>query len=392
MGPTPAGFRLSHLAALDGLRGVAILVVMLFHATLDRGPRPSGGFLGVDLFFVLSGFLITALLLQEWQRTGGVALGAFYARRALRLLPALFAVIAVVLLAPGAFYQSVRPWRDAALAALHTTNWVMAYGGSIGFFDHTWSLTIEEQFYLLWPPFLVLLLALGARRRYVLGVVGLGILTATWLRFEWWEGPESVRRLYYGLDTRFDGLLIGCLLALAIGWSLIPHSRRVERGIQATAAVSAVVLALCVFTMEEESRLTYQGLGSLALLACAGLVLHVVHCPSRLSRLLLENRPLVWVGRISYGLYLWHFPIFNGMLNATRMEKAGITGPALLTVRFAVAFAVAALSFALIERPFLRWKRRFARRRVTAGAAVPDTVGEPGRPERRPASDRVAPA
>ena len=392
MAPASAAFRLSHLAALDGLRGVAILAVMFFHATLDQGPRPSGGFLGVDLFFVLSGFLITALLLQEWERTGGVALGAFYARRALRLLPALFGVIAVVLLAPGLFYQSARPWRDAALAALHTTNWVMAYGGSIGFFDHTWSLTIEEQFYLLWPPLLVLLLSLGARRRYVLGLVGLGILTATWLRFDWWEGPQSVRRLYYGLDTRFDGLLIGCLLALAVCWNLIPHSRRVERAIQAAAAVSAVVLTLCVVTMEEESRLTYQGLGSLALLACAGLVLHVVHRPSRLSRLLLENRPLVWVGRISYGLYLWHFPIFNGMLNPTRMAKVGITGPALLTVRFAVAFAVAALSFALIERPFLRWKRRFTRRRVTAGAAIPDTVAEPARPERRPASDRVAPA
>jgi peptidoglycan/LPS O-acetylase OafA/YrhL len=385
-------FRLRHLAALDGLRGVAIILVMLFHATLYRGPRPSGGFLGVDLFFVLSGFLITALLVDEWERTSGVALRAFYARRALRLLPALFALIAVVLLAPGLFYQSARSWRDATLAALHTTNWVMAYGGSVGFFDHTWSLTIEEQFYLLWPPLLVLLLSLGARRRYVLAVVGLGILAATWLRFEWWEGPESVRRLYYGLDTRFDGLLIGCLLALALSWNLVSRSRRVERAIQAAAVVSAVVLAVCVLTMEEESRLTYQGLGSLALLACAALVLHVVHCPSRLSRLLLENRPLVWVGRISYGLYLWHFPIFNGLLNPTRMEKMGISGPALLTVRFAVAFLVAALSFALIERPFLRLKRRFARRRAATGAALAEAEREPSRMEPRPASDRAAPA
>jgi peptidoglycan/LPS O-acetylase OafA/YrhL len=106
----------------------------------------------------------------------------------------------------------------------------------------------------------------------------------------------------------------------------------------------------------------------------------------------LENRPLVWVGRISYGLYLWHFPIFNGLLNPTRMEKMGISGPALLTVRLAVAFLVAALSFALIERPFLRLKRRFARRRAATGAGVAEAEREPSRSERRPASDRAAPA
>lgn len=391
MSPDSTPFRLPHLAALDGLRGVAILTVMFFHATLYRGPSPRGGFLGVDLFFVLSGFLITALLMQEWQRAGGVALGAFYARRALRLLPALFAVIAVVLLVPGVFYQAARPWREAGLAALHTTNWIMAFGGNVGFFDHTWSLTIEEQFYLLWPPLLVLLLTLRVRRPVILAVVAIGILVPTWLRFEMWHGLSSVKRLYYGLDTRFDALLIGCLVALVASWDLIPRSRRVLNTIRAAATVSAVVLAVCVATMVEESRLTYQGLGSLALVACACLVLHVVYCPTRLSRLLLENRPLVWVGRISYGLYLWHFPIFNGMLNPTRMAKVGITGPTLLTVRFAVAFLIAALSFALIERPFLRLKRRFERRRAPVEAAGAGAGREPRAP-RGAAADQRAPA
>ena len=110
----PKPFRLAHLPALDGLRGVAILTVMLFHATLNLagGPRPLGGFLGVDIFFVLSGFLITALLLQEWERTGAVNLKAFYARRALRLLPALFTLLGFVLLVPGLFYRSEPPWKD----------------------------------------------------------------------------------------------------------------------------------------------------------------------------------------------------------------------------------------------------------------------------------------
>jgi len=384
-------FRLTHFAALDGLRGVAILTVMFFHATLYRGPRPSGGFLGVDLFFVLSGFLITALLMQEWQRSGGVALGAFYARRALRLLPALFTLIAVILLVPGVFYQTVRPWRAAGLAALHTTNWIMAFGGNVGFFDHTWSLTIEEQFYLLWPPLLVLLLTLKVRRPAILAVVTIGILAPTWLRFELWHGLPSVKRLYYGLDTRFDTLLIGCLVALVASWDLIPRSRRVLGTIQVAAALSAAVLAVCVATMVEESSLTYHGLGTLVAVACACLVLHVLYCPSRLSRLLLENRPLVWVGRISYGLYLWHFPIFNGMLNPTRMGKLGITGPALLTVRFAMAFLVAALSFSLIERPFLRLKRRFGRRRAPVEAPAPDVGREPRAP-RSAVADRGVPA
>ena len=384
-------FRLTRVAALDGLRGVAILTVMLFHATLYRGPRPSGGFLGVDLFFVLSGFLITALLMQEWQRSGGVALGAFYARRALRLLPALFALIAVILLVPGVFYQSARPWRAAGLAALHTTNWIMAFGGSVGFFDHTWSLTIEEQFYLLWPPVLVLLLTLKVRRPAILAVVTIGILAPTWLRFELWHGLSSVKRLYYGLDTRFDTLLIGCLVALVASWDLVPRSRRALGTIRVAAALSAAVLAVCVATMEEESSLTYHGLGILVAVACACLVLHVLYCPTRLSRLLLENRPLVWVGRISYGLYLWHFPIFNGMLNPTRMEKLGITGPALLTVRFAMAFLVAALSFSLIERPFLRLKRRFGGRRAPVEVPEPDGGREPRAP-RSAVADRGVPA
>src|SRR6185295_15880330 len=150
--------------------------------------------------------------------SGGVALGAFYARRALRLLPALFALIAVILLVPGVFYQSARPWRAAGLAALHTTNWVMAFGGNVGFLDHTWSLTIEEQFYLLWPPLLVLLLSLRVGRPAILAVVTIGILAPTWLRLELWQGPSSVKRLYYGLDTRFDALLIGCLVALVASW------------------------------------------------------------------------------------------------------------------------------------------------------------------------------
>jgi len=182
-------FRLTQLASLDGLRGIAILAVMLNNARYLPG-----GFLGVDIFFVLSGFLITALLLQEWQRTGTIRLGAFYARRALRLLPALFALLAVILLAPGLFYLAAPPWKDAAIAALYATNWVNAFGlRNMVILDHTWSLTVEEQFYVLWPPLVLALLALRVRRRWILAMVLLGIGASTGLRLLLWDGWSRAR-------------------------------------------------------------------------------------------------------------------------------------------------------------------------------------------------------
>jgi peptidoglycan/LPS O-acetylase OafA/YrhL len=364
MQSAPGPSRVSHIAALDGLRGIAILSVMLFHATLSwpGGPRPSGGFLGVDIFFVLSGFLITNLLLKEWQHSGSMALRAFYARRALRLLPALFALMATILLLPGVFYSAERPWRDALIAAAYATNWVRAFGGDIRFFAHTWSLTIEEQFYVIWPLLLLALLKLRVRRREILFLVVLGIAVPAVLRVALWHGPMSVKRLYYGFDTRFDSLLLGCLVALIASWDLIPRNRRSLIIIRLAATASAVVLAVLIASATEESQLTYFGLGAVACTSVAVLLVHVLYCPSRLSELMLGNRPLVWVGRISYGLYLWHDPIFFGMLNPTRMAKIGVSGFPLLGVRFAAAFVAATVSFYLIERPFLRIKERLASR------------------------------
>jgi peptidoglycan/LPS O-acetylase OafA/YrhL len=226
MQSAPEPSRLSHIAALNGLRGIAILSVMFFHATLSGagGPRPSGGFLGVDIFFVLSGFLITALLLREWQQNGSIALRAFYARRALRLLPALFALMAVILLLPGVFYSSVRPWRDALITTAYATNWVRAFGGEIGFFGHTWSLTIEEQFYVIWPLLLLALLKLRVGRRGILFLVVVGIAVPAVLRVDLWDGPMSVKRLYYGLDTRFDSLLLGVWLRCSLRGTSFPEA------------------------------------------------------------------------------------------------------------------------------------------------------------------------
>ena len=371
-------FRLAHLASLDGLRGIAILAVMLNNARYLPG-----GFLGVDIFFVLSGFLISALLLQEWQDTGTIRLGAFYTRRALRLLPALFALLAVVLLAPGLFYLAAPPWKDAATAALYATNWVNAFSlRNMTILEHTWSLTVEEQFYVLWPPLVTALLALQVRRRRILSMVLLGVCVSTGLRLLLWDGPSSIKRLYYGLDTRLDALLIGCLVALLVSWDLVPRTRKAVTAIRVIAGACAPVLALLLVTADRESRVTYHGLSTIACTAVAGVLLHVVYCPSRFRMVVLENAPIVWIGRISYGLYLWHDPLFLDLLNTTRMAKLGLFGLPALLVRFIMAFAVASLCFYLIERPFLRLKRRFGGAGAPSaarGAVRPDSVSIPER-------------
>ncbi len=355
--------RLTHVPAFDGLR-----------------PRPVGGFLGVDIFFVLSGFLIAGLLLQEWQARGAVDLKAFYARRALRLLPALFAVMSVVLLFPGVFWARHRPWADAIVISFYATNWVRAFelDRSMDFFGHTWSLAIEGQFYLLWPPLLLLLLRRRLRRSWIIALVILGIGASVGLHVWLWDGPASVKRLYYGLDTRADSILIGCLLGLVFSWSLLPASRMVSRMLRLSAAVSALALVALIFTLRGDSHSAHHGLSTVACISVGVLLLHVLHSPSALARAVLENRVLAGIGRISYGLYLWHHPIFFDMLNPTRMSTFGISGSMLVLVRFAVAFAAAIVSFWLIERPFLRLKTRFGRRREVEYEGPGAPAGSPG--------------
>jgi peptidoglycan/LPS O-acetylase OafA/YrhL len=271
---------------------------------------------------------------------------------------------------------------------LYATNWVNAFGlRNMAILDHTWSLTVEEQFYVLWPPLVLALLALRVRRRWILAMVLLGIGASTGLRLLLWDGPASIKRLYYGLDTRFDALLVGCLVALLVSWDLIPRTGKAVTAIRVLAGAGAPALVLLLVTADRESRLTYHGLSTLACAAVAGVLLHVVYCPSRFRMLVLENAPIVWIGRISYGLYLWHDPLFLDLLNSTRMAKLGLSGLPALGVRFIAAFAVASLCFYLIERPFLRIKRRFG----GVGAAAPPSAPEAVRPDPVSIPERIRP-
>jgi peptidoglycan/LPS O-acetylase OafA/YrhL len=341
---------------------------MAFHAGLTR---VQGGYLGVDVFFVLSGFLITALLVEEQATTGGTHLGRFYARRGLRLLPPLFLLLFV-----GAVYATVYPhqienqtfWRDFFGTVFYAANWVAAAHRQpeIRLLSHTWSLAIEEQFYLLWPLILMLLMRWGARRRTVLAVVILGILGSFAVRAALLptHGPPSTR-LFNGLDTRGGALLTGCLLGLLVGWDLIPRHPWFRRLVGVMSVTSLVYLAwmfvgpryTAFVFYHQPSRLYLEGLTVLAA-AVALVILGVIVNPRGLLAQGLSLPPIVWIGRVSYGLYLWHYPIDRALRPGNL--TFGLGYHSLQALRLVLTLAVVTASFYLLEQPVLRLKRRFA--------------------------------
>lgn len=338
-----AEFRLGYRPALDGLRGVAVLAVMIFHAA---PPYLRGGWIGVDIFFTLSGYLITSLLLDEHRQQGRISLPAFYARRALRLLPALFLLLATYLVLTFNL-------RVAAVVLLYSANWTLALGWPIdlGALQHTWSLSIEEQFYLLWPLCLIGLLRLRLAPRTLARVIFTGALLLAGYSALVFLCTGSQGRVYHGLDTRADALMIGCALAswLAAGSDFRRLTHLAHYGVRLALGL---LLGLMVSTSYSAEFMYLGGLLAVAV-AVACLIFYVTLYPGTVITEALEIRPLVWIGRVSYGLYLWHFLIFDMVkLPAARFSV-------LVTVHFALTFAIAALSYYVIERPALKLKTRF---------------------------------
>ena len=340
---------------LDGLRGVAVLSVMLYHSGVIRG-----GFLGVDVFFTLSGFLITSLLLEEHAATGTVDIWRFYVRRALRLLPALLVFLVfwggmLLALTPPSFWPLAGGYVLAVLC--YVANWTVIYWMPIGIFGHTWSLAIEEQFYLVWPVALVLLVRWVRRPTRIAAVLTLAAAASLAWRLSLALAGASFPRIYAATDTHADGLLIGAVLAvlLAGGWLGVGGSGGVRRRV---AAVSAIGLAGLLLTAAPVPGHAY-GVSALAALATAGIILHIGTHGSLVARLL-ECRWLANVGRVSYGLYLWHFPVF---VNFEVLRVPGETAAPLLpsALAWAVTGAAALASYFLIERPFLAYKARLVR-------------------------------
>jgi len=408
----------SYLPALDGIRAVAVLGVLLYHG---GAPLSTGGFLGVNMFFVLSGFLITSLLLGEWARRLTIRLGQFWVRRARRLLPALLlllvgvAVYARFVATPGEF-ASLR--LDSLATLFYVANWHFIVGGSNYFaqsaqpspLSHMWSLAIEEQFYLVWPPVVLGLLHLGRRLRpsrqlwpVLAAAVGGALGSAALMR---WDDLHhvAVTRMYEGTDTRCQDILVGAVLAIGltmwarrrralplpvpdlaelevarahpsagtVGFGTPPAHRRdamrrrgpSPRPIAAwelsstTARLAAQVfgwaalLGLIVLwdRLDGPTSFLFGGGELLVALAVAVLLFAVVTAQSGSLSRALGNPVFVYLGRISYGVYLWHFPLF-ALMDAERMHLYGLP---LLGARLAVTLVVATASYYLVELPIRR--------------------------------------
>jgi peptidoglycan/LPS O-acetylase OafA/YrhL len=375
-GGTRSEERFGYHPALDGVRGLAVAAVLIFHGYPAWLP---GGFLGVDAFFVLSGFLITTLLLKEHHTYGRIRLGGFWARRARRLLPAFLLVLtAVVLLNRLLVISDALPGlRTDALAALgYVANWRMIYRGGDYFaadamaspLQHTWSLAIEEQFYLLWPLAVVLILRLTRPRRTLVLLCGTGVvasMVATVLLYR----PEQLGRVYYGTDTRASALLIGCGLAGLL--AARPRAkRRPHPWLSAAGLAGMAVVAAAWIGATGDSRWLYAG-GLPALAVAVAVVLAaVVLVPGGLPARLLATRPLVALGAMSYGVYLWHWPLFLLLTP----ERVGLIGPPLFAVKVGVTLSVAAASYHLVERPVRRMRPRWRTLAPTLGAGVAVTA------------------
>lgn len=371
---SPRRTRLTYQPALDGLRGVAVAAVLCFHSGMSWLP---GGELGVDLFFVLSGFLITTLLLVEFERDGEVSLGRFWARRIRRLFPALVLVL-VGIAAYTAFAADPSTRSSIRIDALATltywANWRFvfshqSYFASFGLpspLRHMWSLSVEEQWYVVWPPGVVALLWVTRRRieRLLPLLMGLTIISVAVMAIVA-SRPSGIDHAYYGTDTRVQTLLIGALLAVVLQrWPV--HRREMRGVVQMLGLVGAVFCGVVMATQHGNSRWMFRGGYALFALAGASVVAAVMMPRAGVVKRALRVPPLVWLGRISYGLYLWHWPI-DVWLSPPRVH---LSHWPLFGVRTAIALAISIASYFLVEQPIRRQRIRFRRPQLTlAGAA-----------------------
>jgi peptidoglycan/LPS O-acetylase OafA/YrhL len=333
---------LPRLPELDGLRAVAVVSVILFHALHQR--FLPGAFIGVDVFFVLSGYLITAILVAEYNRTGMISIRRFFFRRFLRLVPALV----IVLCFCSAFYFAFEWDRSLALrrilaSGFYLMNWLRALeidGG--GFLGHTWSLAIEAQFYLLWPGLLIFLLNHDVARpeRVAFSLFLVSMACGLLLHLS----GHSVERIYNGFDSRAGELLLGCTIAL---WRPGPS---IVLAFTRFWAVPAFVLGLVICTLDWQSPLLPFGGYLVIALSSGWVLLSILHgCP---ANPMLRHPVIVYVGRISYGLYLWHY-VFIGVIDAFELRQT--SG---MIVAIAASFIAAVASFEFVERRLLRQASR----------------------------------
>jgi peptidoglycan/LPS O-acetylase OafA/YrhL len=366
-GPSGVGTQLTYMPALDGIRAVSILGIMANHGGFAWA---DGGVISVNVFFVLSGFLITMLLMKEWVRSGTIRLRAFWARRARRLLPALFVLLGAIGLyllwfAPDGTELAVRG--DGLATLFYVANWHeiltdQSYFNQISAASpllHTWTLAIEEQFYVVWPIVVIAILKLTRSTRFLFVVAVLGVLaSAAEMALLFHLHPlADPSRLYYGTDTRAQDILTGAALGIVLFKRSPATSSRGRVGFSLLALAGAAVFVLEWVRINGSADLTYRGGFLVADVMVALVILGVTMAPAGLPARVLSFRPLTFIGQISYGLYLWHWPIFLVLNHA----RTGLEDWPLFLLRVAVTFVVAVLSWYLVETPvrqmtFGSWK------------------------------------
>ncbi len=409
--PDAAGPRFRYQPALDGLRAISILLVLTRHAGL-RGLFVSGDH-GVDIFFVLSGFLITTLLLEEHRSSGHIGLGRFYVRRVLRLYP-----VVLVLLAVGALVLIVDPsfptaphWSGLAATSFYYANWFHNVNPlAQGFLAPTWSLAIEEQFYLVWPPIVVLLLARGRGRWGLAVVAGTGAALAAIYRAAIWQPAlgkaarglagvvhshvrfDAYNSWYFNSFARADTILVGCLLAAALTPAAIVALRARPALVSRVAWIAAVVAVyICLretilgSRLEDAPGARYGNADFVPIwglvafeVSIALVILGLVVLPRSRMASGLSNRAFVWTGKRSYGLYVLHAPIYDAFDHFKVVH--GYYLP--MVVKIGASFVAAAMSYRFVEAPALRLKDRYAgrlaSRRETSVAASAGALSNAG--------------
>ena len=354
-----SGLRLKYNPALDGMRAVAMVLVFLSHAHV---PMFDGAFFGVDLFFVLSGYLITSLLLKENQQAGRFDYGRFYLRRFLRLAPALLLFLACYwLFAPLVWPELDDVSQDVIVSALYLADYGIAFFDSPGTLLHMWSLSVEEHFYLVWPPLLALLLAKSTRRQLWRPVLLLVVLMWVW-RAYWVADGQQFYEIFFRFDTRATGMLLGSLLAVVAvhrrDWMDALHARQ-----KYLLWLLPVVPFLIVGYKWDDAGALLWGFSLIELAAVAVIV--AVHKHSGALYEMLSLPALVWVGKMSYGIYLWHYPV-------VRYLRANMEWEWVVLLGLPLSAALAAMSFYTVERWALRWRDRSSVRRPAR--TVPTTA------------------
>ncbi len=373
--PTPLQAGQRYMPGLDGLRAIAVFAVVAYHLGLGWA---SAGLLGVGVFFTLSGYLITDLLLAQWDGTGRLALGNFWVRRARRLLPALFVMLAIVVVWVALLHRSELGslWGAVGAAALYVSNWFdvvqhfsyFARFGPPSPLGHLWSLAIEEQFYLVWPWLLWLGLRYVRERRsavtgharlagITLGAAGISALAMAVL----YQPGVDPTRVYDGTDTRAFALLFGAVLAMV--WPsrrlTAQASRIARRVLDGIGAAGLVIIALLIVLTTQYSAFLYRGGIVLLSIATMMTISALVHPATRLGHAL-GREPLRWLGVRSYAIYLWQFPV----ITLTTPTSASSVNPLRAILQVGAIVGLAALSWTFVERPIRQgalgrlWARR----------------------------------